>query len=184
MYTFLLPPATKLGQGNIFSSVCQEFCSRGGGVPGQVPPRQVHPPGQVHPPWAGTPPGAVQAGRYGQQAGAVRILLECILVFSTSCTPPLPSLEGEVVDVIPLRRIGAECEGHTDSQNFTINIYMINDDINLPHYWFQYLNHFVCSFMPHCRTNINLVVDSFLDSGLFSLRNNGTFKRKRTWWTI
>ena len=26
----LLPPATKLGQGNIFSSVCQEFCPRGG----------------------------------------------------------------------------------------------------------------------------------------------------------
>ena len=26
----MLPPATKLGQGNIFRSVCQEFCSRGG----------------------------------------------------------------------------------------------------------------------------------------------------------
>ena len=25
-----LPPSTKFGQGNIFSSVCQEFCSRGG----------------------------------------------------------------------------------------------------------------------------------------------------------
>ena len=25
-----LPPATKLGQGNIFSSVCQEFCPQGG----------------------------------------------------------------------------------------------------------------------------------------------------------
>ena len=30
----LLPPATKLGQGNIFRSVCQEFCSRRGSVPG------------------------------------------------------------------------------------------------------------------------------------------------------
>ena len=29
MYLFL-PPATKLGQGNIFRSVCQEFCSQGG----------------------------------------------------------------------------------------------------------------------------------------------------------
>ena len=29
-----LPPATKLGQGNIFRSVCQEFCSQGGGSPG------------------------------------------------------------------------------------------------------------------------------------------------------
>ena len=27
-----LPPATKLRQGNVFTSVCQEFCSRGGGV--------------------------------------------------------------------------------------------------------------------------------------------------------
>ena len=27
---FLLPPATKLGQGNIFRSVCQEFCSKVG----------------------------------------------------------------------------------------------------------------------------------------------------------
>ena len=26
----LLPPATKLGQGNIFRSVCQEFCPPGG----------------------------------------------------------------------------------------------------------------------------------------------------------
>ena len=58
-----LPPATKLGQGDIFSSVCQEFCSRGG-VPGQVAPGQVHPQ-QVHPlgryiptPQAGTPPWA------------------------------------------------------------------------------------------------------------------------------
>ena len=27
----LLPPATKLGQGNIFRSVYQEFCPQGGG---------------------------------------------------------------------------------------------------------------------------------------------------------
>ena len=31
-----LPAATKLGQGNIFRSVCQEFCPQGGGV-GLVP---------------------------------------------------------------------------------------------------------------------------------------------------
>ena len=30
---FSLPPATKLGQGNIFRSVCQEFCSQGGVAP-------------------------------------------------------------------------------------------------------------------------------------------------------
>ena len=68
-----LPLATKLGQGNIFRSVCQEFCPRGGstwaGTPplGRYTPRQVHhpdrytpqagtPPRQVHP-LAGTPPG-------------------------------------------------------------------------------------------------------------------------------
>ena len=45
----LLPPATKLGQGNIFRSVCQEFCSRGGG---SAPlPAGIHTPG----PEAGTP---------------------------------------------------------------------------------------------------------------------------------
>ena len=32
----LLPPATKLGQGNIFRSVCQEFCSLGGEGAGVV----------------------------------------------------------------------------------------------------------------------------------------------------
>ena len=68
---FIIITARKrsLGQGNIFSSMCQEFCSQGGGVPGQVhplgrytlpwagtPPRQVHPPGR-YTPWAGTPPG-------------------------------------------------------------------------------------------------------------------------------
>ena len=69
-------------------------------------------------------------------------------------------------------------------KNITINIYEINGYINLPHYWFQHLNHFVCSFMPHCRTNINLVVDSFFDSGLFSLGNNGTFKQERKWQIV
>ena len=51
-----------LGQGNIFSSVCQEFCSQGGSTWAGTP-------GQVHPPDSYTPPGAVHAGRYGQQAG-------------------------------------------------------------------------------------------------------------------
>ena len=41
---FLLPPATKLGQGNIFSSVCQEFCPRGGG--GSAPLHAGFPPAQ------------------------------------------------------------------------------------------------------------------------------------------
>ena len=32
VYVAFLPPATKLGQGNIFRSVCQQFCPRGGHV--------------------------------------------------------------------------------------------------------------------------------------------------------
>ena len=75
-----------LGQGNIFRSVCQEFCSQGGGVPGQVPPwDQVHPTrtrctpqDQIH------PLGAVHAGRYGQQAGGTHPtgMHSCLVMYS------------------------------------------------------------------------------------------------------
>ena len=50
-----LPAATKLGQGNIFTSVCQEFCPRGGGegvclsACWDTPPDQAPPPGTRHP---------------------------------------------------------------------------------------------------------------------------------------
>ena len=67
----------KLGQGNIFTSMCQEFCPQGGGEgvclsacwdtpprPGTPPPQtrpprdQAHPPRTRHtPPGPGTPPG-------------------------------------------------------------------------------------------------------------------------------
>ena len=46
-----------LGQGNIFSSVCQEFCSQGGVCLSEC--------------WDTTPLRAVHAGRYGQQAGGM-----------------------------------------------------------------------------------------------------------------
>ena len=62
---------TKLRKGNVFTSVCQEFCPQGGGVHprDQTPPCQggvyspsVGPPGQTHPlgrhPWADTPPSS------------------------------------------------------------------------------------------------------------------------------
>ena len=79
-----LPPATKLGQGNLFSSVCQEFCSQGGsaalyaGIPlgtrNRSPwdQRQTHP-GSRHP--------LVQCmlGDMGNER-VVRNLLECKLV--------------------------------------------------------------------------------------------------------
>ena len=54
-----LPAATKLGQGNIFTSVCQEFCPRGEGVClsacWDTPPR-ADTPGSRHPPGADTLP--------------------------------------------------------------------------------------------------------------------------------
>ena len=45
-YIYYYRPKRSFGQGNIFTSVCQEFCPQGGGVPDQAPPwiRQVHPP--------------------------------------------------------------------------------------------------------------------------------------------
>ena len=62
----LLPPATKLGQGNIFRSVCQEFCSQGGSTQTLPLPGAGTPP---PPPRSRHSPGAVHAGRYGQEAG-------------------------------------------------------------------------------------------------------------------
>ena len=63
----LLPSSTKLRQGNIFTGVCQSFCSQGWGVSASVHPRQVHshPSRQVHP-----LPRQVPQGRYtSPQAG-------------------------------------------------------------------------------------------------------------------
>ena len=65
--SFSLPPATKLGQGNTFRSVCQEFCSQrwwgrlgglagGGGL-------QAHTRGDVGGVWSG---GGIQAHTRGR----------------------------------------------------------------------------------------------------------------------
>ena len=74
-------PQTKLQKGNVFTSVCQEFCPvvypsmHWGRHPLADAPGQTLPlPGSQHPPWADTPP------RQPLQR-TVRILLECILVF-------------------------------------------------------------------------------------------------------
>ena len=54
----LLPPAKRsLGEGNIFAPVCHSV--QRWGVPGKVPPRQVHSLGRYTPLWAGTPPRQV-----------------------------------------------------------------------------------------------------------------------------
>ena len=77
---FLLPPATKLGQGYIFTGVCDSVHKGGvpgryppgrhppGTSPGETPPRQVPlwqtcPPRQVHP-LADTTPSRYPPGRY------------------------------------------------------------------------------------------------------------------------
>ena len=96
--SILLPAATKLGQGNIFTSVCQEFCPRGGVClsacwdtppwtrhpPDQAPPQTRHPtppdqapprdqarpsPRTRHPPDQADPPG-VAAPPLGKQTAA------------------------------------------------------------------------------------------------------------------
>ena len=46
-----------LGQGNIFRSVCQEFCSQWGSTWAGTPLDQVHPPGTRYTPWDQNPPG-------------------------------------------------------------------------------------------------------------------------------
>ena len=57
-----LPAATKLGQGNIFTSVCQEFVH----LLDQVPQNRYTPPqDQVHLPRPGTPPDQVPPPRSG-----------------------------------------------------------------------------------------------------------------------
>ena len=70
VFVALLPPATKLGQGYVFTRVCDSV--QGGCLPqcmlGYTPPEQTPPPGSRHP--EQTPPlGPVHDGRYGQQAG-------------------------------------------------------------------------------------------------------------------
>ena len=53
-----LPPETRLGPGNMFRSVCQEFCPRGGGL-------QAHTQAEVGGVWLGVSPGPHPGGRLG-----------------------------------------------------------------------------------------------------------------------
>ena len=85
IYIVLLPPAIKLGQGFVFTGVCDSV-HRGGCLPQcmvgyhtppgadtpqkQTPPREQTPPRADTPPWSRHPPPATEhAGRYGQRVG-------------------------------------------------------------------------------------------------------------------
>ena len=112
-----LPAAMKLGQGNIFTSVCQEFCPQGG-LPQCMlgyPPNQAHTPPQSRPHRPGTPPGADPPPRadtphpwehtppqsrhtlpgsrlqHTVNERPVHILLECILVCVYFLNKTIPS---------------------------------------------------------------------------------------------
>ena len=60
----IVTAATKLGQGNIFTSVCQEFCPQGGG--GCLPQCMLG--YTTPPPRADNPPPRRQTAAYGQRA--------------------------------------------------------------------------------------------------------------------
>ena len=94
----LLPPATKLGQGYVFTGVCDSV-NRGGGAPPQttyppdyMPPGLHTPPDYVPPldpvppqttyPRTTYPPDYVPPPPWTVYVRAVRILLECILVYN------------------------------------------------------------------------------------------------------
>ena len=100
---FITARKRSLGQGNIFSSVCQEFCSQGGGgsasvhagipppprsrlPPDQAPPPEQTPPGSRHTPREQTPPEQTPPTQrmLGDTVNklAVCILLECNLVYN------------------------------------------------------------------------------------------------------
>ena len=55
-FHWLLPASAKLGQGNIFTSVCQEFCTQGGpaSMHAEMQPPGPDPPGS-RPPWSRPP---------------------------------------------------------------------------------------------------------------------------------
>ena len=72
----LLPAATKLGQGNIFTSVCQEFCPQGGGGGSASVHAGMHPSGTrpdppgTRPPRPGTPGPDTPSGPYQIHPGS------------------------------------------------------------------------------------------------------------------
>ena len=87
MVTGSFPPANEVAGRLCFYS-CLWFCSQGGRVPGQVPPRAGTPPRRCTPLGRYTPPGQVHPSPGNASSDtvnkrAVRVPLECILVTNT-----------------------------------------------------------------------------------------------------
>ena len=102
---------TKLRKGNVFTSMCQEFCPLGGR---SIPPRQTPPPPGRHPPSRHPPqarhlPGRHPSGQTPSQRWplqwAVCILLECILALTSLCSAFLDKRWGNNVILRTLVRI-------------------------------------------------------------------------------
>ena len=90
MAAYIYRPQTKFAKVMFFTRVCHSVQGEGGAVPGQVPPGPGtpplgpgDPPGQVHASQQDQvhPPEQCMLGDTGNKR-AVRILLECILVFN------------------------------------------------------------------------------------------------------
>ena len=106
----LLPAATKLGQGNVFTGVCDSV-NRGGvclsacwDTPpeGGTSPGRKHPPQEGGTPWEGGTPPEGGTPRHTVNERPVRILLECILVLQMH-------LESQQLRYLPIYII-LECE--------------------------------------------------------------------------
>ena len=132
-----LPSATKLWQGNIFTSVCQEFCPRGGVwcLPQCMLGYTTPSPGRY--PLGRHPPADTPLPRRRLLQRTVRILLECILVilinllvvtnwsfeplfFSFAVTYrwiklPVPKREDPQYCVVPYQRYGHTVVGFNES---------------------------------------------------------------------
>ena len=90
-----LPPATKLGQGYVFTRVCDSVLGGGSAsVHAGIPLPQADTPPEADPPGPGTPREQCMLGDTGNK-WAVRILLECILVSNCFYTKKFQWTEGK-----------------------------------------------------------------------------------------
>ena len=108
--SILLPLATKLGQGNIFRSVCQEFCPQGGGFSRPTPGgrgrgcipacNEADTPQQIATAASGTYPTGMHSYYCPQRSwGKVMFLHVCVILFSvhvlSACWDTHPPWQGD-----------------------------------------------------------------------------------------